>query len=345
MGDIHHPSVTKKIQNQTMASKAFQRIGKQFRSKQSSIKRIQQSLYINKRSIVDRSFRLANVGDLAVAQPYVGQVRDEHFVTFAHTADITERDMDKQLVIDLSHEQGYKRGHIKDAVNLSLEKFDFCRMIDTVSGIHQDEVYAVFKSLGVSNDTSEIILYDNSGLLACRLWFVLRYFGFQNVRILNGGWRAWLRAGLPVDEKEAVPMSAKSLDLKSKRESIITKPTQMIFDHEHGTSQIIDTRRPEAFQEYHIPNAVNVPSKSLMQDGEFATVKQIRDILSEKNVRMEDGKPVIIYSSKGLTAPVGYFCLTMAGIDRASVYDQGVYNWITNNQEKIDPFVEEHLRR
>ena len=165
------------------------------------------------------------------------------------------------------------------------------------------------------------------------------------MRILNGGWRAWLRAGLPVDEKECVPMSAKSLDLKPKRDSIVTKPTQMIFDHEHKTSQIVDTRRPEAYQEYHIPRAVNIPSKSLMQDGEFATVKQIRDMLQDKEVRVDDGSPVIIYSSKGLTAPVGYFCLTMAGIDRASVYDQGVYNWITNNQEKIDPFVEEHLRR
>ena len=122
---------------------------------------------ISKRYITDRSFRLANVGDLAVAQEFKDQVAPEHFVTFAHTADIAKRDLSKQLVIDLSHEQGYKRGHIKGAINLPLEKFDFCRLVDTYGGIMQDEVYSVFKSLGVSNDTSEIILYDNSGLVCC----------------------------------------------------------------------------------------------------------------------------------------------------------------------------------
>ena len=144
-------------------SRLLHRIGKHFNPKQ-SFKQIQQQSII-KRSIADRSFRLANVGDLAVAQPFVDQVRQEHFVTFSHTADVNHRDMEKQLVIDLSHEQGYKRGHIKHAVNLPLEKFDFCRLIDTAGGIMQDEVYSVFKALGVSNDTSEIILYDNSGLV------------------------------------------------------------------------------------------------------------------------------------------------------------------------------------
>ena len=120
---------------------------------------------ISKRRLTDRSFRLANVGDLRVAQEFKDQVAPEHYVTFAHTADVRQRDLDKQIVIDLSHEQGYKRGHIKGAINLPLEKFDFCRLVDTYGGIMQDEIYAVFKSLGVGNDTSEIILYDNSGLV------------------------------------------------------------------------------------------------------------------------------------------------------------------------------------
>ena len=128
--------------------------------------RLRSALFkISRRYITDRSFRLANVGDLAVAQEFKEQIPPEHFVTFRHTADIKQRDLDKQMVIDLSHEQGYKRGHIKNAINLPLERFDFCRLVDTYGGILQDEVYKVFKSLGVSNDTSEIILYDNSGLV------------------------------------------------------------------------------------------------------------------------------------------------------------------------------------
>ena len=143
-------------------SRLFERIGRRFNQKQ-SFRFIRQSMI--KRSITDRTFRLANFGDLAVVQPFIGKGKDGHFGTLDRTKDISERDMEKQLVIDLSHEQAYKRGYIRNAVNLPLAKFDFCRLIDTYDGIHKDEVYAVFKALGVSNDTSVIILYDNSGLV------------------------------------------------------------------------------------------------------------------------------------------------------------------------------------
>ena len=72
---------------------------------------------------------------------------------------------------------------------------------------------------------------------------------------------------MKVDEKDTIPTPSTSLDLKAKRDLIVTKPTTMVFDHEHKRSQIIDTRRPEAYQSYHIPRAINIPSKLLMQDG------------------------------------------------------------------------------
>lgn len=315
---------------------------------------------LSARTIVDRSFRLANVGDLAVAQEFKDNhfVSAEHFVSFMHTADISTRDLSKQLVIDLSHAQGYKRGHIKGAVNLPLEKFDFTRLIDAKEkdGITQSEIYGVFKALGVGNDTSEIILYDNSGLLASRLWFVMRYFGFTNVRVLNGGWRSWLRAGLPIEEKEATTtMAATSLDLKPKRESIVTSPTAMLCAHREAKAQIIDTRRSDSFAAYHIPRALSVPSSALMIDGEFGTVSQIRETLLAKGVRVdvdvdaEDGQSAqsIVYSSKGLTSAVAYFCLGMAGVDGVSVYDEGIYHWLSccEEQSKLDPAIAEKLGR
>ena len=88
-------------------------------------------------------------------------------------------------MIDLSHEQGYRRGHIPNAINLPVEKFDFTRQVDVFGGITIDDAVRAMKSCGVCDETSEIILYDNSGLLACRLWFVLRYFGFRRIRLLK----------------------------------------------------------------------------------------------------------------------------------------------------------------
>ena len=82
---------------------------------------------------------------------------------------------------------------------------------------------------------------------------------------------------------------------------------------------------------------------------------------------LDDGASSIIYSSKGLTSAVAYFCLDMAGLEKISVYDQGmflhsvfilstghlilsmwfegIYNWVTNFESKISPDMAEHLGR
>ncbi|ETO12283.1 hypothetical protein RFI_25091 [Reticulomyxa filosa] len=109
---------------------------------------------------------------------------------------VRSRDISKQLVIDLSHEQGYRRGHVPGAVNLSLEKFNFTRKVDVHGGITRGltvslffflikkkkrhyffgyEIYNVMKNLGLSNDTSETILYDNSTLVCYDIFIYICY--------------------------------------------------------------------------------------------------------------------------------------------------------------------------
>ena len=122
--------------------------------------------------------------------------------------------------------------------------------MDIYGGIHLEDVYNTMTSLGVGNDTSEVILYDNSGLLASRLYFVLRYFGFTNIRILNGGWRAWIRSGFPVDEEIPQIIPSKNLDLKDLRTNYLKKNSQMVVEAKNKNTTIIDTRRPDAFESF-----------------------------------------------------------------------------------------------
>ncbi|ETO23279.1 rhodanese domain-containing protein [Reticulomyxa filosa] len=311
---------------------------------------------------------------------------------------VKPRDISKQLVIDLSHEQGYRRGHIQGAVNLSVEKFDFTRKVDVYGGITRgvlffkkkrggyekmiilkknkinkqakphlmpkqgggeflkkkivaiDEIYEVMKNLGLNNNTSEIILYDNSAMLACRMWFVLRYFGFRNVRVLNGGWRAWLKSGLPVDEKATVLKPGESLDLKPKRSYLLTKPTQMVFDVEHKTSKYIDARLPTAYKglllfsnNYHIDGAINIPCTELMEDAIFKSVHDIRRTVETTGVDMEVDR-FICYSGRGLSGAVDLFALMMVGADKVSLYDAGVNNWRQNFDSKLSADAEDFLK-
>ena len=61
-----------------------------------------------------------------------------------------------------------------------------------------EEIIKLTKELEISPETT-VVLYDEWGtIFAARLWWVLKYYGHDRVKILNGGWQGWVSAGLPI---------------------------------------------------------------------------------------------------------------------------------------------------
>lgn len=166
----------------------------------------------------------------------------------------------------------------------------------------------------------------------------MRYFGFNNVRILQGGYNAWKEAGLPEDTTVVTPKASSELKLKATRPEILTRPTQMLENHQAKRSQIIDTRSPEEFKANSIPRAVNIPA-STFQDkpGYFKSVKDIRDLMRSEGFDVENNSKghIILYSNKARSSSIAYFALNMVGFDRLAVYDQGIDNWVLNQDKKL----------
>ena len=110
------------------------------------------------------------------------------------------------------------------------------------------------------------MVYDDGSMApAARCWWLLRWAGHERVRVIDGGWRAWMEAGLPVSTEEPPP----------ERGDFTARPGQMpVLDAagaaalaEAGT--LVDVRTPERFRGEsepidpvagHIPGAVNLPA-------------------------------------------------------------------------------------
>ena len=166
----------------------------------------------------------------------------------------------------------------------------------------------------------------------------MRYFGFERVRILNGGYNAWKEARLPEDTKDVKPKPSSQLSLKRTRQDILVRPTQMLENHASHRSQIIDTRSPEEFKINSIPRAVNIPAyKFVEKPGYFKTVKEIRDLMRSEGFDVENNSKghIILYSNKARSSSIAYFALNMVGFDRLAVYDQGIDNWVLNQEKKL----------
>ncbi len=98
------------------------------------------------------------------------------------------------VVIDASDPDAYRRAHIPGAVSISraptLKSKANSRLV-----MEADEFEPLARRLGVSNDTPVIIYDDNSSLNAAREWWVFDRFGHKDVRVLDGGFNAWLDEG------------------------------------------------------------------------------------------------------------------------------------------------------
>ena len=101
------------------------------------------------------------------------------------------------VIVDLDSAAGYQRGHIPGAVHLA-DDYERNPATGWVNTLPPDKFAAVCQSLGIGDGTA-VVAYDNNlSLYAARFWWTLNYYGHRNIRVLNGGWRAWVAAGGPV---------------------------------------------------------------------------------------------------------------------------------------------------
>lgn len=106
------------------------------------------------------------------------------------------------VIVDLDAAAGYQRGHIPGAVHLP-DNYERNPATGWVNTLPAGKFAAVCRSLGIG-DATPVVAYDNNmSLYAARFWWTLNYYGHRNIRVLNGGWRAWLSAAGPVSFEPA----------------------------------------------------------------------------------------------------------------------------------------------
>ena len=178
-----------------------------------------------------------------------------------------------------------------------------------------------------------VIVYDaGDGLFASRAWWILRWAGLENVRVLTGGLAAWEADGnetafgpgnLPRPGTIAVSegnMPVASLDdvrTWSERGILVDAREPSRFE---GRSERVD------LQAGHIPGAVNLAARSLQNaDGSFLPVEQLRERFAP--VGIEDGRNVAVYSGSGLHSSLFIQAMEEAGITGAALYVGGWSQW------------------
>lgn len=195
-------------------------------------------------------------------------------------------------------------------------------------------VEAALRRAGAEDD-SRVVVYDQGpGFAAARAWWVLRWAGIGDIRVLDGGLVAWTAADgdttaevpdLPAGGFTARPGSLPVLDADGA--AAVAR-----------TGVLVDARAAERFSGAtepidpvagHIPGAVNAPTTdNTGSDGLFLPAADLRIRFSSLGITV-DTAPVGVYCGSGVTAAHELLALHEAGID-ANLYVGSWSDWITD---------------
>jgi thiosulfate/3-mercaptopyruvate sulfurtransferase len=195
---------------------------------------------------------------------------------------------------------------------------------------------AAMERSGISDDTLVVAYDDNQLFQAARLAWMLRYYGHDGVRVLDGGWPRWVREGHPVSA--SVPNVTRGRFTCAPRPELrLTKDDVRAIVAE-GTRPILDCRWESSYRAAggHIPGARHLPStNTLAPDGTWRSPADVAELARRLGATPE--REVVLYCGGGISACQIYLALAMAGYPKLSVYDGSWSDWSSGEPAPIEP--------
>jgi thiosulfate/3-mercaptopyruvate sulfurtransferase len=192
------------------------------------------------------------------------------------------------------------------------------------------------RSWGISEGDTVVVYDDVSNLSSARAWWLLTHAGVQDVRLLDGGLRAWLDAGLRT-ESGLPPIAVGDVSLRYGSLPILDIEDAAVLP---SRGVLLDARAPERYRGEnepidpragHIPGARNAPaSENYDPSGRFLPPERLRERFEALGVTRDAA--VGVYCGSGITAAADAVALTLAGF-HPSLYPGSWSQW-SNSPER-----------
>lgn len=234
------------------------------------------------------------------------------------------------VLLDARDEQDYRREHIAGA-----------RWVDHLewSKAFEDGQDAKGWSQRIGNlgiaANSKVVVYDGSAMKnAGRIWWILRYWGVGDVRLLNGGWKAWLEEGLPATAEVPI-VSPAEFKAVPRGERLATKE-QVLQSLQGRTLQIVDARSEKEFcgidrqknqRAGAIPGAKNLDWTELLDQKTHRVKKpqELATLFQQAGIDLK--RPTVTHCQTGGRASVMVFAMELMGAHEVRNYYRGWSEW------------------
>ena len=265
--------------------------------------------------------------------------RPDSLVTTQWAADNLKNPKVRLIEVDVDT-AAYDTGHAPGAVGWNWKsdlETHLTRNIADKEGIEK-----LLSQAGVDNDTTVILYGDNNNWFAAYALWVLMYYGFDNVKLMNGGRKKWIDEGRPL-ATDAPSYPKTSISVRGPKDSIRALRDYVLDRVGKGGVALVDVRSPREFsgellspenlpQEGsqrggHIPGAKNIFwSQAVNEDGTFKSADELKQLYGGQGVTPD--KEVIAYCRIGERSAHTWFVLTyLLGYPNVRNYDGSWTEW------------------
>lgn len=281
-----------------------------------------------------------------------------------HLSDERVRVVDARWRGDGTSRALYQQGHLPGAVHLDWQR-DLSWTDERGVGylLLSPEPFAAVMELAGIGDQTRVVAYadmDYSG--AARLWWALRYYGHEQVAVLNGGWDRWTAEGRQVSAEESRPPGltrARFTPRPLSRLLATSSEIEQSLDKADNTVRLVDTRPAEQFagraiwtplgsrflppgqseialsdrrvmRGGHIPGAVHQHASQFLNPVDWTYWPRETLQAIAHNAGLKPEQRIITYCGSGISASLALFALHLAGFGDVALYDASWEEWGTN---------------
>ena len=230
------------------------------------------------------------------------------------------------ILVDARSAMDYKKGHIENAVNVSradiVTNAPYPNMLCS-----PEQLEKAMNAKGISNNSTVVIYDSNKNMDSARLWWTLKIYGHDTIKVVSGGMDTLIKEGLSVSTSvpeitttvfKAGKLKSEMLALKKEIKNQINTPDQKTV--------ILDTRTLEEYNAGTIPGSVLLDYiGNNFSDQTYRPVSQIQIRYLEEDIDYND--TVIMYCKTSIRGAQTYLALYNAGYRNLKLYDGAWVEW------------------
>lgn len=238
----------------------------------------------------------------------------------------------------------YERGHIPGARYADLDR-ELARAPDGTEGRHPlpdaDVLAARLGQWGIDRQSTVVAYDEGGGGIAARLWWLLRWLGHNDCQLLDGGFKTWCAAGLPVETTTPVWQGARfelqgiRRDWVASTEEVRALPPSTLLLDVRAAPRYRGEQEPIDPVAGHVPGAVNWPfANALTSEGTFRPAAELKREL-EALMGGRAPEQVVAMCGSGVTACHLLLAMRVAGLGDGRLYAGSWSEWIRDPDRPV----------